>query len=297
MQQKKNIWDAVIVGGGPAGLSAGIYLSRLGFETLLLEKAHLGGTARRLEVVENYPGFPEGISGAELMGRFVSQTLRFGLKLKMAEVRRVSKKAGLFHLNLKDGAENPKARAVILCAGSEFKRLGLPEEKRLLGKGIFHGAFERASQFLNKKTAVVGGGDAALHQALLLSRYAQKVTLIHRRKSFKANPLLRRRLQADSCIRPLFRHMVAGAEGKRRLRGIWVSGLDGKKKRFLRVSGLFVLIGKRPATALKNGLKPSQGCFTAGDLKMGSCRQVAIAAGDGVRAAMECEKFLLKCGS
>lgn len=291
---RETVWDAVIVGGGPAGLSAGIYLSRLGFQTLLLERDALGGTARKLEVLENYPGFPEGISGAELMGRFVSQALRFGLKLKIAWVRRVSRKAGVYHLEA--AGKVFKAKAVILCTGSEFKRLGLAEEDLLFGKGIFHGAFEKAPRFLNKKAAVVGGGDAALHQALLLSRYARTVYLIHRGKSFKANPLLRWRLAAEPGIRPIFGHTIVKAEGKRKLRGIWIRGLERGKKRFLGVGGLFVLIGKYPGSALQNGLVSSQGCFAAGDLCSGRYRQTAVAAGNGVKTAMECEKFLLKRG-
>ncbi|MBI4669011.1 MAG: FAD-dependent oxidoreductase [Elusimicrobia bacterium] len=286
----KKIWDVVIVGGGPAGLAAGIYLARVGFKTLLIEKDELGGQARFIERIENYPGFPRGISGKNLMRRFGDQAKRWGLALRHSEVGSVQTlKKGEVHLGTPRGVL--KAKAVIVCVGAEFKKLGIPGEQKFSGRGIYHSAFDEAACFRGKIAAVVGGGDTAAHQALLLARYARKVYLIHRGKQLSAHDLLQKKLRAAKNIKVLFETAALSARGERSLRKIAVKGKNGIIKLIV-TDGLFVLIGKEPDAGLIQKIFPRKGVFFAGDAVNGNFRQIAIASGDGVRAAMECEMYL-----
>lgn len=294
------LFDVVIIGGGPAGLAAGMYLARSGWRTALFEPETLGGQARKIEWIENYPGFPRGVSGKELMGRFAAQVRRWKLNVVKTSARKIAAaKAGF---RVETGAGDYGARAAINCAGAAFRDLDLPGVKALLGHGIYHSAFDVASRFSGKRAAVVGGGDTAVHQALLLARRARRVTLIHRGGRLKAIALLQRRLRASANIETLFDTEVRRAFRRRAaprgfLTGIDLYDLRAKTTRTFPVDGLFVLIGKRPGGALAPQ-KPPPGYFTAGDAAAGGLNQVVIAAGDGVCAAMRCERHLLNlCGS
>lgn len=287
------ILDVLIIGGGPAGLAAGIYLSRAGWRCLLFERDALGGQARHIESIENYPGFPQGVSGKRLMRLFTSQARRWKLPVINGEATHVSPAAGGFLTRA--GGVDRRSRAVILCPGAVFKKLGLSGEKPLWGKGIFHCAFENARKFSGGDVAVVGGGDAALHQALLLSRHAGKVHLIHRGARFKAIGKLQENLRRRANVKVILNSRVrglycGGARGP--LRGIEISNLKNGARRRLKVTGLFVLIGKQADVRLAAKSRRA-GLFTAGDGRPGNFRQVSIAAGDAIRAAMECERHLL----
>ncbi|MEK7746023.1 MAG: NAD(P)/FAD-dependent oxidoreductase, partial [Elusimicrobiota bacterium] len=165
------IWDAVVVGAGPAGLSAGFYLSRAGFRTLCLEKERAGGQASHLPRISNYPGFPKGVGGAALMKRFLEQALKYGLKTRKASVRRVE--AGRTQTMLLTDRGTVRSRAVILATGSRFLPLGLPGESRFYGRGLHHAVFDRARRFSGRVVGVIGGGETAAHPALALARHAR----------------------------------------------------------------------------------------------------------------------------
>lgn len=288
------LWDALIVGGGPAGLAAGIQLARAGYDTLLLERSVLGGQARLLERIENYPGFPRGIRGRDLMDRWVRQACRWGLALRRASARDISRDEGTFAVRDTAGGL-VRSRALLYCPGAAFQELGVPGEARLKERGVYDAAFERAPLFKGRTVAVVGGGEAAVAQAILLSRHAKRVHLISRGGRLKAHRLLRRRLERRSNVLWLSRASVERAEGNGSLKGVWLRPQDGGERRFLKASALFVLIGKRPPRSPFGRRRPA-GFFTAGDAARGDFRQVAVAGGDGIRAAMRCIRYLERRG-
>lgn len=288
---KEAVWDALIVGGGPAGLAAGMYLARAGWSAVLIEAGRLGGQAGLLERVENYPGFPAGIAGGKLMERFVRHARRWGLQTVRARAERIARGRRVFRVATDRG--DYRARAVIACPGAPFRGLA-----GLSGQGVGHAAFERAASFAGRRVAVVGGGDAAVHQALLLSRRAERVSLVHRGRRLSAIPLLLRRLERRANVELLLNTSVRGvARGPgRRLRAVRIESACGAKAS-LEVDALFVLIGKSPPRRLTRWRADPPGHFVAGDGRPGALRQVSIAAADGLRAAMECERHLARaCG-
>ncbi|MBI5208547.1 MAG: FAD-dependent oxidoreductase [Elusimicrobia bacterium] len=286
-------WEAVIVGGGPAGLAAGIHLARAGYRTLLIERGALGGEAARLDRVENYPGFPQGIAGRDLMSLWVRQARRWGLEFRRAEARGVERRAGVFGVKLSKGGVI-RTYAVILCPGAEFRRLGVPGEKRLAGAGVWNAALDVSRRWRGKTVAVAGSGETALRQALSLSRFAAHVHLLSRSGRLKANRLLRWRLSECGNVSLLPGAVIERLEGRRALETLRVRvGRNGGTERVsVKADALFVLAGKEGRRFPVQGGGRSPGIFAAGDASSGRFRQVAVAGGDGLRAAMKCMEFL-----
>ncbi|MBI4803394.1 MAG: FAD-dependent oxidoreductase [Elusimicrobia bacterium] len=405
------LWDAVVIGGGPAGLAAGMHLARAGCSTLLVERRKLGGQARGLERIENYPGFPRGVSGARLMGLWLEQARRWGLAVRLDEAVSLARGAyGIFSVRLKKGCAL-RSRSVLWCAGAGFRRLGVPGESALLGKGVWN-TYAEAPACAGLEAAVIGSGEAAVQQAALIARRAAKVYLISRTGKLKAHKLLLERMQRSGVIRiPGFR--ISRLLGKRRLEAIelkccgttfyptlrlgsaslttgrsgharhgvfsrrravncsgrcespffvgggrgftsaatflpqgpsaslrasfpalkggeWKKFLrqkflvrlprrepgaspsfkkawrpsdgpppsPGRSRRFycgiikLKVDVLFTLIGKEPVRIPAVWQRKPAGFFEAGDAAAGIFRQVAVAGGDGIRAAMRCISYL-----
>jgi len=277
------------VGGGPAGLAAGLHLARAGYRVLLAERRGLGGQARSLGRIENYPGFPSGIDAGRLMDLWIRQARRWGLRTRRAEVRRIRRGQGRFDLGL-DSGRPLAARAVVYCPGAAFRELGLPEERRFWGKGVFHEAGPRPALWRGRVVAVVGGGEAAAHQALALARHARRVYHICRGDGVKAHRLLVRRLRNSARIIRILGAAVGGLRGGRRLEAVEVVSRRGRLR--LEVDALFVLVGKVPAALPFPARRPPPGFFAAGDAVAGPHRQVAIAAGSGMQAAMDAAAFL-----
>lgn len=282
-------WEAVVVGGGPAGLAAGLHLARAGYRVLLAEKDRLGGQARLLGRIENYPGFPDGIDGGRLMDRWVRQARRWGLKTLRAEVGTVTRSHGGFGVRLPGGRKLP-ARCVVFCPGAAFQELGLPGERRLRGRGVFHAACADAPRWRGKTVAVAGGGEAAAHQALALARHARRVYLFCRADKLKAHRLLLRRLRLAPRVLKVLGATVCGLRGRRRLEAVDVVGLQGRLR--LDLDALFVLVGKSPAALPFPAGRVPRGFFVAGDAAGEAFRQVAVASGEGIKAAMRCIAFL-----
>ena len=287
------VWESVVVGGGPAGLAAGLHLARAGYRVMLAEKDRLGGQARALGRIENYPGFPAGIDGGRLMARWVAQARRWGLKTLLVEVRQVRRHGRLYRLGLGRG-RSLCARTVVYCPGADFQDLGLSGTARFWGRGLFHAALEDAPRWRGRTVAVVGGGEAAVHQALALARHARRVYLLCRGGALKAHRLLLRRLRGAARVVTVLGASVRRLRGRRRLEAIDVAGRLGRLR--LETDALFVLVGKRPARLPFPAGRLPRGFWVAGDASGRSCRQVAVAAGEGMEAAARCIELLERRG-
>ncbi len=296
----------IIVGGGPAGLSAGLYASRSKLDALLIEKAGLGGQILNAEMVENYPGFPQGISGSELGALIAQQATKYGLPTAFAEVQGIEIRGGEKILSTSEGQF--KAKAVIIAGGSEHSKLGVPGEEKFIGKGVSYCAMCDGAFFREQVVAVVGGGNVALNDALFLTRFASKVIVIHRRDQLRATKILQDRAFANPKITFLWNTVVESIMGDKLVREIRLRNVKTGRDSSLEISGVFAAVGLRPNTDYLKGLLKLDdggfisvkgrmetevpGLFAAGDIRAGSIRQVVSAAGDGATAAVAAEIFL-----
>jgi len=296
----------IIVGGGPAGLSAGLYASRSKLDTLLIERAILGGQILNAEMVENYPGFPQGISGSELGALIAQQATKYGLLTIVAEVQGIEIRGGEKIVSTSEGEY--RAKAVIIAGGSEHSKLGVPGEEEFTGKGVSYCAMCDGAFFRDQIVAVVGGGNVALNDALFLTRFASRVIVIHRRDQLRATRILQDRAFANPKIEFFWDTVVESITGDKLVKEIRLRNVKTGKGSSLEVSGVFVAVGLRPNTGYLKGLLTLDaggfisvngqmetgvpGVFAAGDIRAGSIRQVVSAAGDGATAAIAAERFL-----
>ncbi|MFH1382370.1 MAG: thioredoxin-disulfide reductase [Chloroflexota bacterium] len=299
-------YDVVIIGGGPAGLTAGLYASRDRLDTLLLEKAFVGGQIVNAEHVENFPGFPEGISGLELGQRLQQQAEKYGLKVLTGEAIGLELRGKEKAIKTTEGEF--LTRVVIIAGGSERQKLGVPGEDKFVGRGVSYCATCDAAFFRDQTVAVAGGGDAAISEALHLTKFATKVSVIHRRHELRASRILQERAFAEPKIDFIWDTVVESIDGKDFVEGLGLNNVVTKEKSTLPVAGIFVSIGFKPITGYLKGIVPLDaigqvitnekmeteipGIFAAGDIRHNSSRQAITAAGDGATAAMNAEKFL-----
>ncbi|MFH0914202.1 MAG: thioredoxin-disulfide reductase [Chloroflexota bacterium] len=298
-------YQVVIIGGGPAGLTAGIYTSRAGLKSLLLEKGVFGGQIVDAPRVENYPGFPEGISGYDLSLLIYQQATRFGLETQTVEVTGITPGKSLV---VATPAGNLEAQAVIIAAGAERSRLNVPGESHFLGKGVGYCTTCDGFLFRDKEVAVVGGGDTAITDALELAQHATRVYLIHRRSSLRASEVLQHRVFAQPKVQLVWDTVIDEIKGDEQVRELKLRHAQTGKTSRLTVDGVFVAVGIKPNTKPFAGvveLDPTgsvvvneslatsaPGIFAAGDIRKDSPRQVASAVGDGVMAATSVFKYL-----
>jgi len=301
-----NSYQLIIIGGGPAGLSAGLYATRARLSTLLIERAIPGGQIINAELVENYPGFPQGISGAELGSLMEQQATKYGLEIIMAEVEgvEVGEEEKIVHTS--EGQY--RAKALIIAGGSEHGKLGVPGEEELRGRGVSYCATCDGAFFKDQVIAVVGGGNVAINDALFLTRFASKVIVIHRRDQLRATKILGEGALARPEIEFLWDTVVESIGGDGQVRELGLRNVKTGTKSKLEVSGIFVAVGLRPNTGYLEGVVAlSQegfilvndqmetgvpGIFAAGDIRAGSARQVSSAVGDGATAAISAERYL-----
>ena len=299
-------YDVVIIGGGPAGLSAGIYTARARLATLLIEKGGIGGQIINSEMVENYPGFTSGISGIDLTQAMHQQATKFGLETLYDEVTGIKVTGKQSTVITSQG--NFAVKAVIIAGGSDRLKLGVPGEKEFTGKGVSYCATCDGAFFRDKTVAVVGGGNAAVTEALELTKFARKIILIHRRNELRATKIMQERIKADAKITIAWDTVVLEILGDKAVDKIRLQNIKTKKESMLVVSGVFVAVGSQPATGyLKEVLKLDEvgaiitnerletsvpGIFAAGDIRSGSIRQVVSAAGDGAIAAVNAGKYI-----
>ena len=239
-------YDVIIIGGGPAGLSAGLYTSRAGLKTLLVEKGMVGGQITNAELVENYPGFPDGISGFDLGDSIHRQATRFGLETVSADVTGVEF-GGLEKL-IKTSEGDYTARAVIIAGGAALQRLGVPGEEDLTGRGVSYCATCDGAFFRDKAVAVIGGGDSAVEEALLLTRFVSKVLIIHRRDQLRASKIVQERAFANDKIEFMWDTVVDGITGDDRVTGLNVRNVKTNQTSTIEVAAAFIYVGQRPNT-------------------------------------------------
>jgi len=309
MQMTTPIYDVIIIGGGPAGLTAGLYTSRAKLKTLLVERMIMGGQVMTTTKVENYPGFPGGIDGPDLMIRFQEHCQEFGLEVTYGEVEAL-RDEGEEKILTVDG-EELHAKTIIITTGAEPRKIGAPGEQEFTGRGVSYCATCDGAFFRDATVAIAGGGDTAAEEALFLTRFAKKVYLIHRRDELRATQILRDRLQRNEKIEILWNSAVARCEGDASgLKAVELADtVDGGKRR-LEIEGLFVAIGVVPkAHFLAEVLDidddgyiltdsecrtSMNGVFAAGDVRKKILKQIATAVGDGAVAAIVAEKYLME---
>ena len=299
-------WDVVIIGGGPAGLAAGLYLSRAKRRTLLLDKDSFGGYIRNVELIENYPGFTEGISGARLASEMVKQAEKYGLQMESAEVTGIEIFSGTRWVGCA-GGHGYTTNIVIIAGGSRNKKLGVPGEEKLEGKGVFSCAFCDGGHFADQVVAVCGGGDSGITEALYMAKLASRVVLIEAMPELTATAVLRDRALSSPKIEVRCGVKVESITGKDKVEAIELQNTEGKKET-LKVDGVLVQVGLDPNTEYLDGVVPldDQGqiivndrmetevpyVLAAGDIRSDSPRQVVTAVGDGAIAAITVERLL-----
>lgn len=304
-------YDVLILGAGPAGMSAAVYTGRARLSTLILEKALPGGQILTTDFVENYPGFPEGMVPFELMENFRRHAEKFGARIETDEAKAVRREGSLWVVT--GDVREYRARAVIVATGSAYKHLGLPNEDKLTGKGVSYCATCDGAFFRDRPIAVVGGGDNALTEANFLTKFARRVYLIHRRDQFRAVKILQDRVRANPKIKPLMDSVIIAIKGNQKLEGLTLKNVKDGSISDLEVEGLFVSVGMVPSTdpvreyvqvnewgQVKVNMRMEAGppgLYAAGDCCDACPRQMATAVGTGVTAALAVDAYLQTLGS
>ncbi len=301
-------YDLIVVGGGPTGLTAALYGAREGLDVLVVERGGLGGQAGVTERLDNFPGFPDGIAGAEFADRLVKQADRFGVELlKAQEVTGVRSEEESRYVTTGDGTEYG-ARAVLVATGSQYRRLGVPGEDELIGAGVHFCATCDGPFYKDREVAVIGGGNSAGEESAFLTRFASKVTILVRGESMTASQIVVDKLSQDPKIALRYNTEVVALEGESKLSGIKVRDRKTQAEETLHPAGVFVFIGLSPNSgwlpdAIKrdkagfvvtsNSLETSvPGIFAAGDVRLGSTKQAASAAGEGAAVALMIREYL-----
>ncbi len=299
----------IIIGAGPAGLSAGIFLSRDKIPSIIIEKFSVGGNMVLTELIENYPGFPEGITGFELAENMKKQFLKFGGEIKEGEVEKIELRDNKKLVKLKNG-EIFESEVLIIASGSSRRKLGVKGEDFLVGKGVSYCAICDGAFFKGKEVAVIGGGDSALEEAIYLTRFSKSVYLIHRRDKFRAKKYLQDEVKKNENIKLLLSTTVKEIKGKERVEGLVLQDLLKDEIKELKVDGVFVSAGQKPNTEFLNGIIDTTengfiivnekmetnipGIFACGDVIKKNLYQIITAASEGMIAGYFAEKYIEK---
>jgi thioredoxin reductase (NADPH) len=297
--------EVIIVGGGPAGLTAGLYACRSGLSATIYEKGYPGGLAATTDLIDNYPGFTDGVNGMELGDKMKQHAERFGAKIVASEVEKVWRDGGV---KVSVRGQTITAGAAIVATGWSPKKLGVPGEAELTGKGVSYCATCDGPLYRDKTVAVIGGGDSALQEAIFLAKFAKEVKLIHRRDEFRAAPFLQKIVQDNQKITPLLSKTVVAIRGERDVEGVELESKKTGAKEFAEADGVFLYVGIIPNTGMLGAefhrddmgfivtddkcQTSVEGIFAAGDVRSKTLRQVVTAAGDGALAAMSAYSYL-----
>lgn len=307
-----DLYDVVIIGGGPAGLTAAIYACRAGWETLLIERGAFGGQAAITDLIENYPGFVEGISGPELMNNFYQQAVHFGCKMLMAEVKGITKAdpqvgtKAILTIETTDG--QVQGKAALIATGAQARALGIKGEKEFQGRGVSYCATCDGFFFRNKKVAVIGGGDAAVKEALFLAKLAREVVIIHRRDTFRADRYLSERVMDTPNIRIYWDTVADEIVGDKVIDKIVLHNVKTLESSIETIDGVFIYVGRKPNTDFLTDIYPKDvqgylladenlqtaipGIFVIGDCRQKQVRQVATAVGDGASVLAAVDEYM-----
>jgi thioredoxin reductase (NADPH) len=304
--EKKPGLDLIIIGGGPAGLTAALYAVRSRLKVLLIEKMILGGQSTTTFSIENYPGFPEGISGTDLSNRLQDQVRRLGLDILWGNAISLKNKKGLREVQV-DG-KLLTAKAVIIATGTEAAKLGVPGEDEFRGRGVSYCATCDGPFYKDKNIMVVGGGNSAIEEALFLTRYAAKISVVHRRDQLRADKILAERALAEPKLYFYWHATLEKISGKQKIEEVVLKDLQSQKKLKVPIDGVFIYIGSKPNSEIaKNVVKMDQkgfihtdetmktsaaGIYAVGDVRVKSLRQVVTAAADGAIAADAARKYI-----
>lgn len=306
----KELYDIVIIGAGPAGLSAGLYTSRANLSTLILDSAAVLGQVEMTDEIENYPGF-DHISGFEMLDSFKTQAEKFGCVIKDMQIETVGQEMqdGIKVFVLKSADEEVMARSVIVATGNTPRMLGVPGEKEFRGKGVSYCATCDGPFFRNKKLIVMGGGDTAVEEACFLTKFAEKVTVIHRRDKLRATKIIQDRAFANDKIDFIWDSKLNEIKGDAKVAGVDVENIKTGEKTTLDCDGVFIFVGSTPNTQfLKDGVveldesgyiktdmkmrTSLDGLYVAGDCRSESYKQIVIACGDGAVAALSAQHYV-----
>ena len=301
-----NKYDVIIIGGGAAGLTAGLYASRAGLNTLLLERMMPGGQIINAELIENFPGFPDGISGAEIGPLMQDQATRYGLQIQMGEVDSLAQADGSWKASAY--GSDYEAKAVIVAGGSTLRKLGIPGEEELYGAGVSYCATCDGGFFMNEVVGVAGGGDSALDEALVLTEFASKVILFVRGDEFIGQKIYQDRVLAHDKIEVRWKTTVDSIIGEGQVEGIGITDVTSGETSRVDLSGLFIYVGLKPNSDYLSDLlpldggghiptdvwmrTPVKGIFAAGDIRQNSAAQLITSAGDGATAAIAAQRYL-----
>jgi thioredoxin reductase (NADPH) len=299
-------YDVIIIGSGLAGLTAGLFSARQGLSTLVFESNIPGGHLISIEKIEDFPGFPDGVSGYEICPNLQRQASDHGAEFQRAEVLRLDAADKLWSIASEE--ESYRAKAVIVATGSTLKHLGIPGEEKLMGRGVSHCASCDGPLYHDQTVGVVGGGDSALQEALTLTNYAANVLLLHRDEAFSAQQTYRQRVVENAKIMPRYRTVIEEVLGDEVVTGVRVRNLKTDEISQVELAGLFVYVGLQPNTGLlrdvvklsDSGHVPTDswmkttrdGLYAVGDIRHDSARQAITSAGDGATAAIAAHRYV-----
>jgi len=301
------LYDVVIIGGGPAGLTAGLYAARARQKVLLVEKAVAGGQVMTTGWIENYPGFMDGVSGAELSGKMENHAIKFGLEIMQGTVAGISLNEGVKAVTL-EGNGQLEAKSIILASGANPKSLNIEGEEKFRGRGVSYCATCDGAFFRGDRIAVIGGGDSAVEGAVSLAKFAESVHLIHRGDSFSATKIAQERALSNPKLNIIFKTVAEKIEGGDTVKALHIRNLETDERSMLEVKGVFIYVGWKPNTGFLKGLlrvdsedyiitgndmsTSFDGIFAAGDVRTKSMKQISTAVGDGATAAIMAGKYI-----
>ena len=299
-------YDVIIIGGGPAGLTAGIYASRARLKTLLIESFSVPCQAVTTDHIENYPGFPEGINGFELVEKFKKQAEKFGAEFVVSEVKTIKENNSFWQVITED--KSYIARSVIIASGASPKKLDIPGEDKFRGRGVSYCGTCDGALFKDKEAVVAGGGDTALEEAIFLTRFVRKVTVVHRRNALRGTKILQERAFANKKIEFIWDSVVTEIKGANKVTGVKIKNVKTSAETDFSCDGVFIFVGYTPNTSFlkdvlsmdesgyiiadDNCLASKPGVFVCGDCRKKLLRQVITACGDGATAAFSCQHYI-----